>query len=190
MKSKTVFTIIILVILLLINVKVMATDGYSLDVQSTEIADETNELKITVRTKETKSSILGIQGSLKYDTDTLEIIDANALKDSWMLTFNKENGMFLLEINDNSFYDENEYINSNEEFLEIRFKVKDKNKKVNLEISNIKIVDKQFNTVEVENLSKTIKDNNTFKIIIILIVVLVIMFIFMMIIIKKKKKLH
>jgi hypothetical protein len=166
----------------------MATEGYSINIANTEAINENDELKVTIKMEEVKNSILGVQGTLEYDKDILEITEINTLKDSWMITFNEENGTFLLEISDDSFYDENEYIHDNEDFLEIKFKVKDGNKRVDLKISNIKVVDNEFNTIEIEDFSKTIKENNSFKIVVIIMIVIFLV-IFMIIgrkIIKRK----
>lgn len=168
---------------------VKATDGYVLNMELSNI-NENNEITLEINSNKLETSILAMQATIIYDKNILEITDSKVFKTNWNITaFNKDNGTFMLEINDEKFYDESSYIKSNEKILEIQLKFKDK-KNTEIKVSDIKIVDVNFETIEVDELSKNLNTKNdmlSIRNIVIIIVILFMMIITIGFFIHKKK---
>ncbi len=172
MNKKCIFITIILAILLLCGNVFAASNNYvSLKKEKT---DNKDEIKIIVSIKKLEKGALGLQGTFDYKKDDLEILETNVLNDNFSLTaFNKENGKFIIEITDEAFFDEKLHLND-EDVLEVVFKV---NKKSDINLKDIKMVDSQLNTIESEDITLKLS-NNIFLLIIILVVIIILSFIF------------
>lgn len=130
--------------------------------------------------------LMGVQGTLTYDKDALELVEKNVKKADYSITaYNEETGIFMIEVSDSAFYNKEAYIHSNDEFLELKFKVKNK-KSSQIKISDVKTVNGNFETNELE--SKTIDINNQNSSIIIYIAIAVIVLLVAGILIVKFRK--
>ena len=188
MKTKKILFLLVGVLMLLSSLYgVYAGNGYSVNVVST-ITEEKDEVKIGLNIDEATLKIVGMQGTIEYNKDILELKEVNTKKDNYNVTaLNKENGTFMVEINDEMFYEESAYLQSGDEIVEAIFDVKDQ-KNTDIKISEIKMVNSNFETFDVEDVSEKIAlGSNMFTIIVTIFIIVVIAIIIVFAIRKIKK---
>lgn len=199
--TKTIISTITIVYILMTimanNVKAKdAEKEISMKVESSNSVKIGEEIKIKISLNKNEKGIVGIQGKLNYDRNAFEIVNKEVKQDKWFLSaFNEENGMFMVEILDDAFYDKNSYIYDDDEIVEITLKAKQetKVKKSEISVSETKVVDSDYQTLDIEKVSKTVKIkgnglSTTSKIVIIIAVVIILVLVIYVVKLKKKKK--
>ena len=127
MKSKYLIILIMIVncfIFFVIPHKVQAetTTNVYLEVPASSNSGDT--ITVIVKTNGSSKGLTGLQGTFDYDKNQLEYESSQILKEGWFISgFNKDTGIFLLEVNDIS--DEESFIYNDSEVASFTFKVKD-----------------------------------------------------------------
>ena len=185
-KSIIILFLIISIFVLLCS-PVKAEEGYSFNVEVESINKEENILKVYLKVN-TQSNLLGIQGKVEYDKDVLELTEKKAMKEGWNITaFNDEDGNFLLEISDEAFFDTSKQINGEDKIIERTYKIKSKKSKTDISVKDIKFVNSDLQTINVDDTIDSITINMK-KILIGVILVIIVLIVFTFCIIKKVKK--
>ena len=137
--------------------------------------DNTNqtkdEIKVIFNVGGVPDGIMALQGTLIFDHDALELVDAKINNENWMISaFNKENGRFLAEVTDEAFFDTERHLFGKEDLIEFTFKqLKKSNCKIELE--DVKLVkNTNGDTVDVDKL--VIKNGSNLLLLIIVIIVI------------------
>ena len=157
--------------------KVQAKNENNISISGNSIVNPGDEVVLSINLAMPTDGILAAQGTLKFDKNKFELIDKKIKKDKWSITaFNEENGMFILETTDEALYDKNSYIYESEGIMDITLKVKDDAKFISskIELTDVKIVNDNFKTIELKSISKRIKLKSSIIIIILIIIVLII----------------
>lgn len=165
--KKIIFKNIFFICLVLLVSLIVIVNYYGINMYSTtEIICGKNakvgeEFSVLFNIKGSEDGILGIQGTINYDKEIFKILDKSIKKEGWMISaFNEETGIFMLEITDQDFFDKELYIYNKEEIVEFVFEVNEEilKEKTDIEISNIKVVDSNYKTIEIKsNTNKGIK---------------------------------
>lgn len=179
------------IIILFVNILVqncLANNENSVQIKGNDNINQGEETTLTLSVSGNDKGILGMQGTLKYDKEAFELINIESIKEKWLVTvFNKENGTFMLETSDDMLYDKNSYIYNQEDVIKITIKAKEnaKVKNQSIEIEDVKIVNGDFETVEVTNITnKVLNENKSNKIIIFSVIGIILVFV----VLKIKKK--
>lgn len=182
-KLQIVFIILIILVFSVIPFVYGASNQY-VDLSYEEIK-ENEEINVKISVNKLDIGLLGLQGTLKFDPENYELIDAKINDENWMLTaFNKENGKFLAEITDEAFLDKSQHLYEKDDFIVFTLKKMKNVNKSNIELTDIKMVNSNYETIEVENLM--IKEKSSVNIVVIMILIVVIVLL-LTIILKNKK---
>ena len=129
---------------------------------------------------------LGMQGTLNFNHETLKLEDSNIRDDNWRITaLNNDNGKFIAEINDESFFNTDEYLYSKNGFIKFKFKDLKSKHDYKITVTDIKFVDSTMQTVDVDDVEIKLKSTNW---IIVLVVVILVVATFILFICKKNKR--
>ena len=191
----SILTIIfILMTILTTKVKAVDTEGQiTMDIESASSVKIGEEITIKVKINKNDSGVLGAQGRITYDKNAFELVETKALNENLTLSaFNEENGMFMLEITNEAFNDSDLYIYDETEVLEVKLKAKQDSgiRKTDFQVSEIKVVDSSFETIDVENTSKKIRirgNGLSITSIVIIVVVIIVAFALAILFIRAKK---
>ena len=149
--NKIILSLILMIVFLFSSNIVKAIDTYKLN---TEVSNENNEIHLKIKLDNAKTGIVGMQGTINYDEKALELKEVKVKKEGYnVTTLNKETGAFVLEIDDQIFFDEAAYINGNDEILDITFNIK-KKKNTEVKLSDIKLV----NVVDAETVTSSVNE--------------------------------
>lgn len=184
---KKIFFIVIFLFLLFNLNLVYAQGSYKLNMEVNELEGK-DEIVVEIKFKEASEKILGMQGEITYDKDILELEEIKSGKEAWNVTaFNKENGIFMIEINDDEFFNQDKYFGAEDKVLDAIFKIK-KRENTEVKISGVKVVNSQFETTNIDEENININfENNSFSPTILLVFGLIIVILVLTIIILKKK---
>ena len=166
MKQKLYFTIVAFLFVLSTGFSLIcyADLNQYVTIEKEKINDD--EIVIHISVHGLEEGILGMQGTLNYDHDNLEITDIKINDENWMISaFNDENGKFLAEISDEAFFNTDLQLKGKDNFIDIIFKDLKKSNKYDIELTDIKLgnIDK---TIESEPVK--IKLKSTINIIVII----------------------
>ena len=188
---KVLFVVIFMFLLFNLDL-VYAQGGYNLNMEARELEGK-DEIIVEIKFNEASEKILGMQGKITYNKDDLELEEIKVENKAWNVTaFNKESGLFMLEINDEEFFNQDKYFGTGEKILDAIFKIK-KRENIEVKISEIKVVNSNFETIDIEdnNVKLEFENNNVFLLkILLLIVVISFIAVVLIIILKKKNKKH
>ena len=186
MKFKKIVFVLIVLIIAIINCKTAyAKDDYSL---KTNVIIDEEEIKLVINIDEAKLEMVGMQGTLNYNNNVLELKELNSKKEGWNVTaLNKETGAFLYEITDELFYDKTAYLKAGDEVLEAVFNIKNK-KNTEVKMTDVKVVNLNFETIEISDNNVKIKLQNATLIVVIVVAILICVLIIAIVIKKKMKK--
>lgn len=157
---KKIIKILLFVLLVLIAslvYEVNATDNASLKIEVEEPIKGNDEIIVKISAANFNNGILAIQGTLVYDKEIFEILETTINNENFKLTaFGEETGIFMIEITDEAFYSKEAYIYSEETILKLRMKIKDgaNVNSANIELKDCKVVDSEFQTIEVTPINK------------------------------------
>ena len=164
MKTLILVVIVILASMILLSQQVKATDIARLEIEMDGQVKKNDEIIVKIKVGGTDKGILGIQGTLVYDKEVFEILEAKVNNENFRLMgFGEDTGTFMIEITDEAFYHKEAYIYDEEMILELKVKVKDtaNTKKTTVELKDGKVVDSEFQTTEVTPINQVISIRNT-----------------------------
>lgn len=192
-KTMKIILFVILVLLLILSHKVEASNSASIELKMEEPINDNKEIIVEMSIKGIEKGILGIQGTLVYDKEKIEILETTITNENFKLTaWGEDTGTFMIEIADEAFYNKDAYIYSEENILKLKIKVKDNANlnKTSIEIKDCKLVDSDFQTIEVttNNSSITLGNVNKIKNILIIVILVIIVMVVIFYFIKKQKK--
>ena len=176
---KKISVSVIVLLLIILNIfsdfSIATSDEY-ISLKSEKIED-TDKIKIIFNVSGLEKGVLGLQGTLNFDHEVLELEDAKINDENWKMTaLNKENGKFIAEISDEEFFNEEKFLYEKEGFIEFIFKNLKKSNNCEITVSDLKLVDSSFKTIELEALTIKYKSINIYLISIVIIVIIVILF--------------
>ena len=182
------------IIILFVNIfaqNTFANNENSVQIKGNDKINPGEEMVLTLSVAGDEKGIVGMQGTIKYDKETFELINIESIKEEWSVTvFNKETGMFMIEPSDDMLYDKDSYIYNQEDLIKITIKAKEnvKIKNQTIGIEEVKIVNGDFETIEIENISNKLLNETKLNKIIIFSAIGIIILALVFVVIKVKKK--
>ena len=123
---KVKLSIILILIVCSMASLVMAADIAKVDITAPNEVAVGKTISVSIPVTGIDEGVNGLQGTLKYDSNVLELIDGkpNTTANGWMISgYNEETGIFLVEPQDVS--DKSIYITDTTDLVTFEFKVKD-----------------------------------------------------------------
>ena len=184
MSKKIYMCLILKIIVVAIFSVVCFADSNKYVFLKSEKPNAENEIVVHFSIHDLEEGILGLQGTLNYDHENLELVDIKINDDNWIISaFNKDNGKFIAEIGDEGFFNTDMHIKDKDNFIDFKFKDLKKSNNYKLELTDIKLGNMQ-ETIEVEPIQIKIKSTiNIFAVIVIIIILIIVC-----IILKNKRK--
>ena len=188
--SKKWFKKIVVVLILMITISNLyisysnAETNKIINIKSEKIKD-TDEIKVILSVDGIENGALGLQGTLNFNHETLKLEEAKVNDENFKITaLNNDNGKFIVEINDDAFFDTDKYLYSKENFIEFKFKDLKEKHDYKLTLSEVKFVDSTMETTQLEDIIIKLKSINWIIVLIFIILFIIISFL----IIKKKRR--
>ena len=144
-----------------------------------------DEIKVFLNVDGIEKGALGLQGTLNFDHETLKLEEVKVNDENFKVTaVNNDNGKFIVEINDDAFFDTDKYLYSKENFIEFKFKDLKEKHNYKLTLAEVKFVDSAMETTQLEDITIKLKSKNWIIILVSIILFIIISFL----IIKKKRR--